>query len=409
MTDKIVIAGAGHAAGQLVASLVQHKHAGPIVLLGDEPWLPYQRPPLSKKFLAGELAAERLLVKPAEFYAGDQLEVLLDTRVEHIDRSTKRLGTSRGHDIGYDKLVLGLGSTPRQIDVPGVSLAGISYLRSIADVERIRSSLADARQMVIVGAGYIGLEVAAIVRKMGIGVTVVEAQDRVMSRVVSPQVSAFYEKVHRDNGVQLLLSTGVAGFIGDERVTAVELDNGEQIPADAVIVGVGVVPNTSVAEAAGLVVNNGIVVDTRCSTSDPDILAIGDCTMHPNPLLGRNVRLESVHNALEQAKTAAASLCGQSAEYAQVPWFWSDQYDLKLQIVGLSTGYDDVVIRGEPETLSFSCLYLKDGRLIAIDAVNSPRDFMQSKKLIAEGAVIDRAQLSNAALALKDMEYSGQA
>jgi 3-phenylpropionate/trans-cinnamate dioxygenase ferredoxin reductase subunit len=407
MPDKIVIAGAGHAAGQLVASLMQKKHAGQIVLLGDEPWLPYQRPPLSKKFLAGELAAERLFVKPAEFYENDQLEILLDTRVEHIDRAGRQLRTSAGNNIGYDKLVLALGSTPRQIDLPGVDLAGVSYLRSIADVERIRSSLADARQMVIVGAGYIGLEVAAVVCKMGIDVTVVEAQDRVMSRVVSPQVSAFYEKVHRENGVQLLLSTGVAAFVGDERVTAVELDNGDRIPADAVIVGVGVVPNTAIAESAGLVVNNGIVVNTRCATSDPDIFAVGDCTLHPNPLLGRDVRLESVHNALEQAKTAAASLCGQPTEYAQVPWFWSDQYDLKLQIVGLSEGYDDIVIRGEPASSSFSCLYLKKGRLIAIDAVNNPRDFMQSKKLVADGAIIDRAQLANAALALKDMSYAG--
>lgn len=403
MTDTLVIAGAGHAAGQLVASLLQQSYPGNIVLIGEEPWLPYQRPPLSKKFLAGDIEAERLFVKPAAFYDNEQIDVLLDTRIESIDRCARTLRTRCGREQPFDKLVLALGSAPRQLRIPGIDLAGISYLRNIADVESIRASLQDARRLAIVGAGYIGLEVAAVVSGMGIEVTVVEAEDRVMSRVVAPEVSAFYQEAHRAHGVNLRLSTGVTAFSGSERVAAIELDNGETLDTDAVIVGVGVLPNASIAGAAGLDVNNGIVVSTSCVTSDPDIYAIGDCTWHPNPLLGREVRLESVQNALEQAKTAAAALCGQPAEYAEIPWFWSDQYDLKLQIVGLSAGYDSTVIRGNPADSSFSCLYLRDGRLIAIDAVNNPRDFMQSKKLIAESAVIDPDVLADAGLALKDM------
>ena len=404
MPNDIVIIGAGHAAGQVVASLKQHKFEGRITLIGDEPWLPYQRPPLSKKYLAGELAADRLFFKPESFYEDDRIRVLLDTRAAGIDRTKKRVLTDSGEAITYDKLVLAVGAQPRRVDLPGADLAGIFYLRTIADVDGIRASLKEARHLAIVGAGYIGLEVAAVAATLGVDVTVIEAMDRVMSRVVSPQVSAFYQDAHRKHGVKLLLSTAVEGFLGDDRVSAVRTGDGDRIAADFVVIGVGIEPNTALATEAGLAVNNGVVVDCRCQTSDPDIFAVGDCTYHPNRLLGRDVRLESVHNALEQAKTAAANLCGQVNEYAQVPWFWSDQYDLKLQIVGLSEGYDEIVIRGEPASSAFSCLYLKNGRLIAIDAINQPRDFMQSKKLIAEGAVIDQELLSNPAIALKDME-----
>ena len=404
MPNDIVIIGAGHAAGQVVASLKQHKFDGRITLIGDEPWLPYQRPPLSKKYLAGELAADRLFFKPESFYEDDRIRVLLDTRVAGIDRTKKRVLTESGEAIAYDKLVLSVGAQPRRVDLRGADLAGIFYLRTIGDVDGIRASLKEARHLAIVGAGYIGLEVAAVAATLGVDVTVIEAMDRVMSRVVSPQVSAFYQDAHRKHGVKLLLSTAVEGFLGDDRVSAVRTGNGDRIAADFVVIGVGIEPDTALAAEAGLAVNNGVVVDCRCRTSDPDIFAVGDCTYHPNRLLGRDVRLESVHNALEQAKTAAANLCGQVNEYAQVPWFWSDQYDLKLQIVGLSEGYDEVVMRGEPASSAFSCLYLKDGRLIAIDAINQPRDFMQSKKLIAEGAVIDPELLSNPAIALKDMD-----
>ena len=403
MVEKVVIAGAGHAAGQLVASLKQRKFAGDIVLIGDEPYLPYQRPPLSKKFLAGELAADRLYFKPESFYEDPQIEVRLETRVTEIDRKHKILRTDSDDAIHYDKLILALGSRVRQLPIDGADLDGVHYLRSIADVDGIRGEIGNRKSAVIVGAGYIGLEVAAVIRQLGLDVTVVEMADRVMSRVVSPEISDFYQIEHSTQGVRLRLSTGISAFRGDARVEAVETDEGELIPADFVVVGIGIVPNTEIASAAGLNVDDGIVVDDRCQSSDPDIYAVGDCTNHPNTIYDRRLRLESVHNALEQAKTAINNICGIESHYSQVPWFWSDQYDLKLQIAGISQGYDDVVIRGNPADRSFACLYLYEGKLIATDAVNSPKEFVQSKALIAAGTKVDREKLGDTEVELKDL------
>ncbi len=380
---RIAIAGAGHAAGQAVATLRQQKFDGHIVLVGDEPYLPYQRPPLSKKFLAGELAPERLYFKPPGFYEDPQIDLRLETKVTAIDRDAKQLGTDSDGPVAYDKLLIATGARARALPIPGIDLPGVHMLRSIADVEAIRAALDASRRVVIVGAGYIGMEVAAVTRTLGLDVTVVEMTDRVMSRVVSPEISDFYQIEHTNRGVKLRLGTSVTALHGKRRVRHVETSEGDEIPADLVIVGIGIVPNTELASAAGLDVDDGIVVDDGCRTSDPDIYAVGDCTRHPNDIYGRSLRLESVHNALEQAKTAAANLCGNEARYSQVPWFWSDQYELKLQIAGLSEGYDDVVIRGNPAEKSFSCVYLREGRIIAVDAVNSPRDFMQAKALIA--------------------------
>ncbi len=371
------------------------------MLVGDEPWLPYQRPPLSKKFLAGELDAERLHFKPQSFYEDPQIEVRLETRIDSIDRKAKALKTSNEESIAFDTLVIATGARPRVLDVPGADLDGIHYLRTIADVTVIRKQLAEGTRLAIVGAGYIGLEVAAVASQLGAQVTVIEMEDRVMSRVVSPPISSFYQEEHAAHGVDIMLSTGVSGFSGNGKVAAVELADGKQLAADMVIVGIGIVPNTELASGAGLEVDNGIVVDDHCRTSDSDIFAVGDCTRHPNEILGFSVRLESVHNALEQAKTAASNICGEDSTYAQVPWFWSDQYDIKLQIAGLSQGYDQVVTRGEPQGRSFACLYLKDGQLIAVDAVNSPKDFMQSKALIAAHAVIDPQRLADTAVELR--------
>jgi 3-phenylpropionate/trans-cinnamate dioxygenase ferredoxin reductase subunit len=407
VSKQIVIAGAGHAAGQVVATLKQKNFDGRIVLVGDEAYLPYQRPPLSKKFLAGKMPAERLYVKPATFYENSNVDVRLQTRVSSIDRGAKTVSTEGGDSINYDTLVLATGSRVRKISVSGSDLAGVHYLRSINDVSAIRTEIENAKRAVIVGAGYIGLEVAAVLRQLGLDVTVIEMADRVMSRVVSPQVSEFYKNEHLGNGVKLELSTGLKAFIGgpneNGRVTGIETSDGRQIPADFVVVGIGVIPNTELAENAGLTIDNGIVVDDRCQSSDPDIYAVGDCTIHPNAIYDRNLRLESVHNALEQAKVAAANACGELQRYSQVPWFWSDQYDLKLQIAGLSEGYDDVVIRGNPDDRAFACLYLRDTRLIAIDAINSPRDFIQAKGLIATGATPSRAKLANKEVFLKDL------
>lgn len=403
MTKKIVIAGAGHAAGQIITSLRQQKFAGQIVLVGNEPYLPYQRPPLSKKFLAGEMPAERLYVKPESFYDDPQIDLRLETTVTAIDCAARTLKIQDGDDISYDKLILALGSRARTLPVEGADLNRVHYLRSIADVESIRAEFDIGRRLVIIGAGYIGLEVAAVARTLGLDVTVVEMADRVMSRVVSPEISDFYEIEHTNQGVKFRLSTTIAALHGRKRVKYVETSEGEEIPADLVIIGVGILPNTEIAEQAGLDVSNGIIVDDRCQTSDPNIYAVGDCTSHPNDIYGRRLRLESVHNAVEQAKTAASNLCGKETHYSEVPWFWSDQYDLKLQIAGLSEGYDDVVIRGNPADRSFACVYLKEGRFIAIDAVNAPRDFVHSKALIAAQALISTDKLADAGTLLKDL------
>ena len=403
MSDKIVIAGAGHSAGQVVATLRQLKFAGTIVLVGDEPWLPYQRPPLSKKFLAGEMPAERLLFKPPSFYEDPGVDLRLETRVTAINRSDRTIGLANNEQIAYDKLVLAPGARVRELPVAGTNLKGVHYLRNIADVERLREDLAPGKRLVIIGAGYIGLEVAAVTCQAGLDVTVIEMADRVMSRAVSPEISDFYQIEHANQGVRLRLGTGVTALHGNKRVKSVETSDGEQVPADCVVIGIGIVPNTELAADAGLDVDDGIVVDDRCRTGDPDIYAVGDCTRHPNRIYGRSLRLESVHNALEQAKTAANNLCGKDMQYSQVPWFWSDQYDLKLQIAGLSQGYDDVIIRGNPAERSFSCVYLEDGHLIAVDAVNAPKDFVQSKSLIADRTVVDTRRLADSERELKDL------
>jgi 3-phenylpropionate/trans-cinnamate dioxygenase ferredoxin reductase subunit len=401
VADTIVIAGAGHAAGQAVATLKQKHFAGRIVLIGDEPYFPYQRPPLSKKYLAGEMPAERLYFKPPDFYRADNIDLRLGIRIDALDRDARCVHTADGESLPYDSLILALGSRVRRVPVAGAGLAGIHYLRSIADVDGIRAELAPGKSIVIVGAGYIGLEVAAVCRKIGLDVTVIELADRVMSRVVSPQVSAFFEGLHLRHGVNLHLGTGLASFTGDDRVTAVVTNSGDTIAADLVVVGVGILPNTEIAAAAGLAVDDGIVVDERCQTEDPGIYAVGDCTMHPNGIYGRRLRLESVHNALEQAKTAASNICGEDLRYEQVPWFWSDQYDIKLQIVGLSEGYDDIVLRGDPADDAFACFYLREHRLIAVDAVNSPREFIQAKTLIASHASPDPGELADPGIQLK--------
>lgn len=403
MTGRIVIAGAGHAAGQAVATLRQKGYEGDIVLVGDEAWLPYQRPPLSKKFLAGEMPPERLYFKPPGFYEDAGVDVRLNSRIVAIDRQAGAIRTEAGDRIRYDQLVLALGSRARRLRVQGGDLAGIHYLRNIADVQRIRAEMARSPRIVIVGAGYIGLEVAAVARQLGHAVTVLEMADRVMSRVVSPEVAGFFQEQHADRGVMLRLSTSLQAFEGKDRVEAITTTDGDSVATDLVVVGVGIRPNTELAEAAGLHVENGIVVDERCRTVDERIHAVGDCTLHPNAIYGRRVRLESVHNALEQAKTAAADICGEDVEYTQVPWFWSDQYDIKLQIAGLSEGYDEVVMRRHPGDRTFSCLYIRRGRLIACDSVNAPRDFMQSKSLIAGRRSVAPDDIADASIALKDL------
>jgi 3-phenylpropionate/trans-cinnamate dioxygenase ferredoxin reductase subunit len=402
MAETVVIVGAGHAAVQAVDTLRREGHAGPIVLVGDEPFLPYNRPPLSKKYLAGELDRERLWLRSAQYYQQHRVDTRLGVRVTAIDRATQRLRLGDGSEQTYDRLMLCMGSTPRRLDVPGHDLAGIHYLRTIADVDAIRADLAAARRLVVVGGGYIGLEAAACARHLGRDATVLEMADRVMARVVAPEVSAFYTQRHEREGVRILCGTSVTGFDGAGRVTAVRC-GGREFPADLVIVGIGILPDVTLAAAAGLRCDNGVWVDEQCRTSDENVYAAGDCTNHPSVRYGRRVRLESVDNAVEQAKTAAANICGKSARHEHIPWFWSDQYDVKLQIAGLSEGYDRTVLRGDPESGSFALYYFAGEELLAVDAINSMRDFMTGKKWLAERKRPDPALLADTTLDLKTL------
>jgi 3-phenylpropionate/trans-cinnamate dioxygenase ferredoxin reductase subunit len=400
MSEHLVIVGGGQAAAQAVQSLRQQSYAGAITLLGDEPYPPYQRPPLSKKYFAGELARERLLLRPAAFYAEKGVVLELGARVEEIEPAVRRVRLRDGRTLTYDRLLLATGSRARALPVPGVDLPGVHYLRTIADVDSILASLVPGSRALLVGAGYIGLEVAASARQRGFDVTVLEAADRVMSRTVSPEVSSFYEARHRAAGVTIHCNAGVKAFHGGARVSAVETSDGRRFDCDVAIVGIGVEPNVELAARAGLECANGILVDELARTADPNIVAAGDCTNHPLPLLERRVRLESVPNAIHQAKVAAATLVGTPSPYSEVPWFWSDQYDLKLQIAGLSTGYDELVLRGDPQTRSFAAFYLREGQLLAVDAVNSPREFIAGKKLVASRAHIAPDVLRDATIDL---------
>jgi len=402
MTQAFVIVGASHASVQAIDTLRREGHLGPIMLLGDEPHLPYNRPPLSKKFLAGELERDRLLLRSPQFYEQARVDTRLGVRATAIDRSARRLRLNDGSELTYDKLLLCVGSRPRLLEVPGHDLAGVHYLRTIADVEAIRADLSGARRLVVVGAGYVGLEAAASARHLGLDVTVLEMADRPMNRVVAPELSAFYTRRHAREGVHIHCNTSVTAFEGDGRVRAVVCGD-EAFPADLVIVGVGILPDTSLAAAAGIRCENGIWVDEQCQTSDPDVYAAGDCTNHPSVHYGRRVRLESVDNAVEQGKTAAANMCGRPARHEHVPWFWSDQYDVKLQIAGLSQGYDQAVLRGDPDSSSFALYYLVRGELIAVDAVNSPRDFMTGKRWIAERRQLDAKKLGDTNSDLKSL------
>jgi 3-phenylpropionate/trans-cinnamate dioxygenase ferredoxin reductase subunit len=400
----VVIVGASHAAVQAIETLRREGHTGRIVLVGDEPSLPYNRPPLSKKYFSGELERERLLLRSAHFYEQAKVEVKLGVRATAIDRTDQRLRLSDGTELRYDKLLLCIGSRNRQLDVPGKDLRGIHYLRTMADVDDIRGEIGAAKRLVVVGAGYIGLEAAASARHLGLDVTVLEMADRPMNRVVAPEISAYYQSRHEREGVHLLCNMAVTSFVGtdDARVSAVACGERE-FPCDLVIVGVGILPESTLAASAGLRCDNGISVDETCQTSDPNIYAAGDCTCHPSVRYGRRLRLESVDNAVEQARTAASNICGKPARHEHVPWFWSDQYDLKLQIAGLSTGYDQTVIRGDPDGGKFALYYLAQGELLAVDAVNSPKDFMTGKKWIAERKRPDPSKLADTDVDLKTL------
>lgn len=403
MSDTVVIIGAGHAAGQAVASLRQEGFAGTIAVIGEESVIPYQRPPLSKKFLAGEIGLDRVLFKPMEFYAKAEAEMILDTRVARVDTAAKQIICEGSRRLDYDKLLFTTGGRVRKLTCPGADLLGVNYLRTIADVEAIRAHFTPGAKLAIIGGGYIGLEVAAVAVKHGIDVTVVEMAPTVLGRVTCKEVAAFFQRVHREEGVKIHTDTPLAAIEGEGRVSGIRTGAGDVMPADFVIAGIGIVPNIEVAQQAGIACGNGIIVDELCRTNVPDVYAAGDCTFHPNPIYGTELRLESVHNALEQAKTAAAHICGKDKPYGQVPWFWSDQYDLKLQIAGLSQGHDQVVIRGDINGRSFAAFYLQHGKMIAVDAINRAPEFMMSKMLLQKGTSVPAERLADETIAMKDM------
>ena len=405
-----VVIGAGHAAGELVTRLRDHGWTGGIILIGDEPSLPYHRPPLSKDYLSGLCTAASLLIKSPEAYAKAGIQVITGPRVLRIDRQAKLAHLSDGRTIGYDKLALTTGGRPRPLSVPNTERAAqagnFHYLRTMGDVDAMRRQFDSRMRLVIVGGGYIGLEVAAVAIKLGLQVTVLEAFPRVLARVTAPELSAFYERKHREAGVDIRTGVVVSDLEMDpsgDAVSAVLCADGTRIPADVVVVGIGLIPNTELAEAAGLAVDNGILVNEYAQTGDPDIYAAGDCTNHPNDRLGRRLRLESVPNALEQARTAAAAICGQLKPYHVIPWFWSDQYELKLKMVGLSQGYDQLILRGSPDTDSFSAFYLKNGLTIAADTVNRAPEFMLAKRIIAERLLVAPEQLADDSVPLKSL------
>jgi 3-phenylpropionate/trans-cinnamate dioxygenase ferredoxin reductase subunit len=401
----VVIVGASHAGSEVSVRLRQAGFTGSIAMIGAESFLPYNRPPLSKAFLSGEASTEQILLRSAAAYANAHIDWHAATTVTSIDRANKRVAVSSGGSFGYGKLVLATGGRPRKLTIPGHELKNIHFLRGIDDVEGMRESFVPGKRLVIAGGGYIGLEVAAVAVKAGLDVEIVEFAPRVLARVAGPELSAFYEKAHREKGVRIRTSTGVESFEpapeDPDRVGAVRCGDGTVLPADLVLVAVGLVPNIELAEQAGLAIGNGIVVDEFCQTSDPDIFAIGDCTEHPLPFAGRRVRLESVPNAVEQARVAASVIAGQPKPYAAVPWFWSDQYNLKLQAVGLSQGYDQVVLRPAKAPDGFIAFYLLEGRLIAADCVNAIADFNHAKRLVAGKTAIDPAVLADPDVSLK--------
>ncbi len=401
--ENIVIIGGGQAAAQACASLRLFGFEGGITLIGAEAALPYQRPPLSKAYMKGELSEDRLYFKTQAWYEDSGIDLILGTNAINIDRSSRMVGIEHGGALPYDAAIIATGSRPRPLPVEGADLGNVFDLRDLADVERIRPHMMDDQRLVIVGAGYIGLEAAAVARQMGLEVTVLEMADRVLSRVTSPVMSAFFEKVHRGHGVDIRTGAALASLRGQGDVSAAVLADGTEIDADIVLAGIGILPNEDLAVEAGLTCDNGIVVDRDARSSDPRIFAAGDCTQRPLVHYGRTGRLESVHNAIEQGKLAAAAIMGRPRPPEDCPWFWSDQYDLKLQIAGLSEGYDQVVLRGDPDDQKFAAFYLRDEKLIGVDAINSAPEFLASKRLIISGASVAPATLSDTSLSMKEI------
>lgn len=400
---QIVIVGAGQAAAQLIEALRAGGHCGPITLVGDEPRLPYQRPPLSKQYLAGGCDADWLAYRPDDFYVQHGVQTRLGRRALGIDRRAQRLRLDDGAELTYDALALATGTRVRRLPFAGADAPGLHYLRTVADADAIKATVARARRVVIVGGGFIGLEVAAVLAQLGREVTVLEAAPTLLPRVVAPEVSRFLLAQHESHGVRIAAGVQVAGIetraagpgSSGAAALAVLAADGAVFPADAVVVGVGVLPNVELAQDAGLECQDGIVVDELARTADPAIVSAGDCTRHPNALAGRSLRLETVHNAVEQAKTAAGTLCGRPVPYTQAPWVWSDQYGFRLQVVGLIEGYDAHVVRGDPTRSGFAVCYFRQGRFLGLHAVNRPAEFAAARRMLNAGVPLTAEQAAD--------------
>lgn len=400
----VVIVGAGHAGGSAAAFLRQYGHEGRIVLIGDEPLLPYQRPPLSKAWLKGEADADSLSLKPAEWYAENNVSLRLEGVAERINRSEKTVTLASGEAISYDFLILATGARARELPIPGSDLAGVMSLRTAADAELLKHALGEGKRMAVIGGGYVGLEAAASARALGAEATIIERESRVLARVACETLSTFFQDHHGARGVTFELNAGVAGFEGENgHVTGVKFSDGKVLACDVALVGVGAVPNDELAKDAGLDTANGVVVDLEARTADPSIFAIGDVTHRPLPLYERQFRLESVPNALEQAKQAASAILGRPGPTPEVPWFWSDQYDLKLQIAGLPFEADRQIVRGDVAAAKFAVFHLKGDLLQAVEAVNAPPEFMAGKQLIAKRTPVNADKLADPSVSMKEV------
>ncbi len=401
----VVIVGAGHGGAQAAIALRQASFAGTVAIIGDEPELPYERPPLSKEYLSGEKPFERILIRPANFWAERGIEFLAGHKVTAVDAAAHHVSLSDGRAIGYGTLIWATGGSPRRMACSGHDLAGVHTVRTRADVDRMMEELEATTRAVVIGGGYIGLEAAAVLTKLGKQVTVLEALDRVLARVAGEPLSRFFEAEHRAHGVDVRLGAKVECIEErDGRACGVRLEGGELLECEMVIVGIGIVPAVEPLLAAGAAGGNGVAVDAQCRTNLPDIFAIGDCALHSNAFAeGAAIRLESVQNATDQASVAAKTIAGIAAEYHAVPWFWSNQYDLRLQTVGLSIGFDSTVLRGDPATRSFSVIYLKTGRVIALDCVNATKDYVQGRALVTGRVSITPTMLADAGVPLKEL------
>ncbi len=402
---NILIVGAGHGGAQAAIALRQRGFAGSIAMVGEEPEIPYERPPLSKDYLAGDKEFERILIRPESFWAERDVTMLTGQRVIGVDSAAHCVTTEGGDAIGYDSLIWAAGGHARRLSCQGHDLTGVHSVRCRADVDRMMSELSSTTRVAVIGGGYIGLEAAAVLSKLGKQVTVLEALPRVLARVAGEALSRFYEAEHRVHGVDVRLGTMVESIEGtDGRASGVRLADGHVVPCEMVIVGIGIIPAVEPLLAAGAEGGNGVAVDALCRTTLPDIFAIGDCAHHANSFAnGAHIRLESVQNANDMATTVAKVLTGEEVPYHAVPWFWSNQYDLKLQTVGLSTGFDRAIVRGDIGSRSFSVVYLRDGAVIALDCVNAIKDYVQGKALVVNATHVDPDLLANASIPLKTL------